>query len=427
LLNDVAFGGKPILTADATSDGRLMQRHSIMNFNIKSLVCVPIKLKEKILGTVYIDGAGSAESIVSFTNIDLEFLEAFAGIVAISIENARLLTELKDENVYLRNKVEEKYRFDNIIGNSETLLKVYKVMEGAIKSEGTVMIQGESGTGKELIAKAIHFNSSRKKERFVAVDCASLHETLLDSELFGHKKGSFTGAIQDKKGLFEEADNGTIFLDEIINTSLAFQAKLLRVLQEGEIRKVGDTESKFVNVRVIVAANKNIEDEVRQGRFREDLYYRLNVIPINVPPLRERREDIPLLVNHFIKKYVDKTSKTITSVSQELVDSFTSYDWPGNIRELENIINRMIIFAEEDKLTLKDIPADFKKNIVKSDPLDEIFKNNDEISNIRELEKEHILRTMEKTKGNKTEAAKLLGLKRTTLIERMKKYGLMGK
>lgn len=300
-------------------------------------------------------------------------------------------------------------------------------MEGAIKSEGPVLIQGESGTGKELIAKAIHFNSSRKKERFVAVDCAALHETLLDSELFGHKKGSFTGAIQDKKGLFEEADKGTIFLDEITNTSLAFQAKLLRVLQEGEIRRVGDTESKTVDVRVIAAANRNLEEEVKAGRFREDLYYRLNVIPIFVPPLRERKEDIPLLINHFVQKYQNKSTKIIKSISQELIDKFMSYDWPGNIRELENIINRMIIFAEDDKLSVKDIPSDFlillKKDYNKSKLLDELTQ----ISDIKELEKEHILKTLEKTKGNKTEAAKLLGLKRTTLIERMKKYGLMSK
>jgi len=406
---------------------KLMQRQSIMDFNIKSLVCVPIKLKDKILGTVYVDSTGKTESIVAFTNIDLEFLEAFAGIVGISIENARLLKDLKDENVYLRNEVEEKYKFENIIGKSEALNKVYKIMEGAIKSEGPVLIQGESGTGKELIAKAIHFNSSRKKERFVAVDCAALHETLLDSELFGHKKGSFTGAIQDKKGLFEEADKGTIFLDEITNTSLAFQAKLLRVLQEGEIRRVGDTESKSVDVRVIAAANRNLEEEVKAGRFREDLFYRLNVIPIFVPPLRERKEDIPLLINHFVQKYQNKSSKVIKSISQELIDKFMSYDWPGNIRELENIINRMIIFAEEEKLSLKDIPADFlnllKKDSNRSKLLDELTQ----ISDIKELEKEHILKTLEKTKGNKTEAAKLLGLKRTTLIERMKKYGLMSK
>jgi len=427
VIKDVASGGKPILTMDAMGDEKLMQRQSIMDFNIKSLVCVPIKLKDKILGTVYVDSTGKTESIVAFTNIDLEFLEAFAGIVGISIENARLLKDLKDENVYLRNEVEEKYKFENIIGKSEALNKVYKIMEGAIKSEGPVLIQGESGTGKELIAKAIHFNSSRKKERFVAVDCAALHETLLDSELFGHKKGSFTGAIQDKKGLFEEADKGTIFLDEITNTSLAFQAKLLRVLQEGEIRRVGDTESKSVDVRVIAAANRNLEEEVKAGRFREDLFYRLNVIPIFVPPLRERKEDIPLLINHFVQKYQNKSSKVIKSISQELIDKFMSYDWPGNIRELENIINRMIIFAEEEKLSLKDIPADFlnllKKDSNRSKLLDELTQ----ISDIKELEKEHILKTLEKTKGNKTEAAKLLGLKRTTLIERMKKYGLMSK
>ncbi len=427
VIYDVAHGGKPMLTMDAMGDEKLMQRQSIMNFNIKSLVCVPIKLKERILGAVYVDSSGSSESIVAFTSIDLEFLEAFAGIVGIAVENARLLKELKDENVYLRNEVEEKYRFENIIGKSESLLKVYKIMEGAIRSEGTVLIQGESGTGKELVAKAIHYNSTRKKEKFIAVDCAALHETLLDSELFGHKKGSFTGAIQDKKGLFEEADKGTIFLDEITNTGLAFQAKLLRVLQEGEIRRVGDTESKFIEVRVIAAANKSIEEEVKAGRFREDLYYRLNVIPIFVPPLRERRDDIPLLIQHFVEKYQTKSSKLIKSISQELVDRFCVYDWPGNIRELENIINRMIIFAEEEKLTLKDVPADFQKLLGKDDFLSHFAGSIDKISDIKELEKEHILKTLQKTGGNKTEAAKLLGLKRTTLIERMKKYGLMAK
>jgi len=422
ILRDVVAGGKPIVAANAQEDERFRERQSVRNYQIVSLICVPMKLKEKIIGTVYIDSRSGISGLSTFLKPDVEFLEAFANLAAISIENARLHEQLKAENVYLRKEVEGKFSFENIIGQSKAMQRVYEVMQGAINSDGTALIEGASGTGKELIAKAIHYHSARKKEKFLAVDCAALTETLLDSELFGHKKGAFTGAVDDKVGLFEEADGGTIFLDEITNTSPALQAKLLRVLQEGEIRRVGETSTRKVDVRVIAATNKNIQQEVERGHFRQDLFYRLNVIPITVPPLKERKEDIPFLVQHFIEKYNSKVKKPIKGVTQELMDELMAYDWPGNVRELENLVNRMMIFADADKLTVKNLPADFKHAIEKGRKtlLPEVSYKG-KVPTLDELEREHIIRTLEKVKGNKTEAAKLLGLKRTTLIERMKK------
>jgi Nif-specific regulatory protein len=419
IMRDVVSGGKSIIAANAQEDERFRQRLSVLNFQIVSLVCVPLKLKERIIGTVYIDSRMSAVSGI-FSKPDVDFLEAFANMAAVAIENARLHEQLKAENIYLRREVEEKFGFESIIGQSKAMHRVYEIMQGAINSDGTVLIEGPSGTGKELIAKAIHYNSVRKTEKFLAVDCAALTETLLDSELFGHKKGSFTGAVDDKVGFFEEADGGTIFLDEITNTSPALQAKLLRVLQEGEIRRVGDTGTRKVDVHVIAATNKSIEQEVERGHFRQDLYYRLNVIPIVVPQLRERSEDIPFLVQHFIDKYNPKIKRPIKGMTKELMDELVSYEWPGNVRELENLINRMMIFAAEDKLSIRDLPGEFKRTTDRKSFISEVgFKG--KIPTLDELERDHIARVLEKAKGNKTEAAKLLGLKRTTLIERMKK------
>ncbi len=422
IMRDVVAGGKPIIVTNAQEDERFKERQSVRNYQIVSLMCVPMRLKEKIIGTVYIDNRSGIQSLSAFLQPDVEFLEAFANLAAVAVENARLHEQLKAENVYLRKEVEGKFSFDNLIGQSKAMQRMYEVMQGAINSDGTVLIEGESGTGKELVAKAIHYHGMRKKGRFVAVDCAALTETLLDSELFGHRKGAFTGAVDDKIGLFEEGDGGTVFLDEITNTTPAFQAKLLRVLQEGEIRRVGEANTRKVDVRVIAATNKNIVQEVERGHFRQDLFYRLNVIPIPLPPLRERREDIPFLVQHFVEKYSSKVKHPIEGVTQELMDELMAFDWPGNVRELENLVNRMMIFAETDKLTVKSLPADFKHAVEKERAaVPSGVRYGGKVATLDELEGEHIVRTLERVKGNKTEAAKLLGLKRTTLIERMKK------
>ena len=428
VISDVLSGGKPLVVTDAQNDEAFRNRKSVKNFRIHSILCVPLRLKDQIIGTVYIDSRSESFQSTSFSEIDIEFLEAFANLAAIAVENARLHDSLVKENLYLRKEVESRYAFENIIGQSAPMKKLYKEMEVAIENEGNVLIIGESGTGKELVAKAIHYNSRRKNHNFVAVDCGALPDTLLESELFGHKKGAFTGAVTDKPGLFEEADKGTLFLDEISNTSLAFQAKLLRVLQEGEFRRVGETSSRFVDVRIICATNTDPQAEIQAGRFRQDLFFRLNVIPIVIVPLRERKSDIPLLVEHFVEKHNRDLTRKITGVSKDFMDYCVQAPWPGNVRELENFIHRVMVSTQSDVLTTKDIPAG-EASSRQAVPYGETkaidFKPPRRISSLDEAMRDHIQYVLKHVEGNKTEAAKILGLKRTTLIERMKKLGMM--
>lgn len=344
----------------------------------------------------------------------------------LAIEKARLEQEI----VVLKSEIEKEFSLDNIISVSPEMNEVRRLIKSASVSDETVLIQGESGTGKELVAKAIHFNSKRQHHKFIAIDCGALAENLLESELFGHKKGAFTGAFYDKKGLFEEAEGGTVFLDEISNTSLSLQAKLLRVIQEKEIRRIGETHFRRVDVRIISATNKNLSEEFRKDHFREDLYYRLNVIPIHLPPLRNRRSDIPILINHFINDHNRNSEKKIRSIAQEVLNFLSARDWKGNVRELKNLINRMLIFAESDFLGINDIPEEFRRELHEiqfSKPSATTtgfeFKING-IQTIEELERSYIRYVLNKT-TNKAEAAKLLGMKRTTLLMRMKKLGLM--
>ena len=428
IMGDVIHGGKPIIVSNAQQDADFKNRQSVVNFKIHSLICVPIKSKEKLIGTVYVDSRADAMQSVMFQETDLEFLEVFANLAAIAIENAKLHAQLKEENIYLRKEIEDKYAFDSIVGQSAPMLQLYRQIREATASEGNVLIIGESGTGKELVARAIHYNGSRKLEHFVPVDCGALPDTLLESELFGYKKGAFTGAYTDKRGLFEEAHLGTLFLDEISNTSLAFQAKLLRVLQEGEYRRVGDTESRYVNVRVVCATNRDLQQEIREGRFRQDLFFRLNVIPIVVPTLRDRTSDIPLLVEHFIEQHNAKFHSNIKGASKELLDYFMSVPWFGNIRELENIINRMLVSSPGDVLSLKHLPSDFAEGQPKFSAASDMsvpLRPPKRLSTMADTEREHIKYVLQFTNGNKTEAAKILEIKRTTLVERMKKLGMM--
>lgn len=428
IMNDVIHGGKPIIVSDAQQDAEFKDRQSVKNFKIHSLICVPIQSKEKLIGTVYVDSRADAFQSVMFSEMDVEFLEAFANLAAIALDNARLHAHLKEENVYLRKEVEEKFAFEHIVGRCAPMMQLYQQIRGATASEGNVLIMGESGTGKELVARAIHYNGPRKAEHFVPVDCGALPDTLLESELFGYKKGAFTGAYTDKRGLFEEAHLGSLFLDEIGNTSLAFQAKLLRVLQEGEYRRVGDTESRFVNVRVVCATNKDLQVEMKEGRFRQDLFFRLNVIPITVPTLRERTSDIPLLVQHFIEQHNIKFKANVKGISKELIDYLSTLPWVGNVRELENLISRMLVYAPEDILSLKHLPPDFVEAQPRSgSPTDfsVSLRLPKRLSTLHEAEREHINYVLRHTNGNKTEAAKILNIKRTTLVERMKKLGMM--
>ena len=336
--------------------------------------------------------------------------------------------QLLEENKILRKKLAATTRchFHSIIGQNIKMQKIYSLIETVAPTNATILIQGESGTGKRLVAHALHHSDkSRKENNFVEVSCGALPETLLESELFGHIKGSFTGAIRDRKGRFETADKGTIFLDEIDAFSLKLQVKLLRVLQDGEFEHVGSSETVRVDARVIAATNQDLRKCIDENSFREDLYYRLNVIPIDVPPLRERRDDIPSLVEHFLEKCLKKTKdKKIEGVSQEAMDALIAYDWPGNVRELENIIERSVILSKVERIEIESFP-DFLQSSGKSSALQ---KGKGDLSLKRALktsEKEIILNALEESKGNRKKAAKVLGINRTTLYNKMRKYGLL--
>ncbi|HJW85334.1 MAG TPA: sigma-54 dependent transcriptional regulator, partial [Candidatus Brocadiaceae bacterium] len=323
----------------------------------------------------------------------------------------RMITQQKiiDENKYLHTELEKVYGLKKIIGNSRAMLKVLDMVSRVAFSSATVLITGESGTGKELVARAIHFSGNRKDEKFVAINCATLSENLLESELFGHVKGAFTGAVKDKKGLFEDADGGALFMDEIGDIPKSVQAKMLRVLQEGEFMSLGDTVTKKVDVRIIAATNQDLLQRVQEKEFREDLYYRLNVINITVPPLRERKEDIPLLVKHFIEKYNKKENKQIKGVSPEIEKEFYHYNWPGNVRELENVIERAITLTNEDIISVDVILPLVKKEgdtgttetELLAQPYKEARRKSLDAFNIK-----YITNVLNKTSGNVTNAAK---------------------
>jgi two-component system response regulator AtoC len=337
----------------------------------------------------------------------------------LTVKRALEQYKLLRENQYFRQELRQKYKFENIVGTTPAMLEVYKTVARLVDSKATVLIQGESGTGKELIARAIHFNGPRAERPFVAVECASLAESLLESELFGHVRGAFTGAVETKKGLFEIADGGTIFLDEIAEISQTLQAKLLRVLQEHEIRRVGGTEPIPLDVRVIAATNKDLERLVNAARFREDLFYRLNVVTVHLPPLRQRQEDIPLLANHFLRKYSEANHKLITHLTPEAMELLCSYDWPGNVRELEHGIERAVTLTMNTCLLPEDLPPKLHQQ-VKPPRLG----GSQPLLSLEELEKQHIQAVLRATQGNKKRAAQILGINRRSLYRIAQRYGL---
>ncbi len=325
------------------------------------------------------------------------------------------------ENIQLKEILQEKFRFENIVGNSSALNEVMSMVQRVASSNATVILRGESGTGKELIAMALHFASERKNKPFVKVSCAALPESLLESELFGHVKGSFTGAITDRKGKFEEADTGSIFLDEIGEISHTTQTKLLRVLQEREFERVGSNQTLKVDVRIIAATNKDLEDAVKAKEIREDLYYRLNVVPIFIPPLRKRREDILPLIDHFIAKFSKENNREIKGMTQEAKNILIKYDYPGNIRELENIVERAIVLARDDVITLKDLPLSVTSSHEEEDKSKKPFL---ELMTLEEAEKALIEMALQKHNGVQTRAAKELGISERALRYKIKVKGI---
>ncbi|MBU1628185.1 sigma-54 dependent transcriptional regulator [bacterium] len=336
--------------------------------------------------------------------------------ISIILDKALEKSLLSKEIILLREEIQKKYEFSNIIGKSKIMQDIFYLIKRIADSKSSVLITGKSGTGKELVAKAIHFNSSRRNNPFIPVNCSAIPETLLESELFGHIKGAFTGAISNKKGLFDEADNGTIFLDEIADIPLTIQVKLLRFLQERIIKPVGSNKFHKVDLRVIAATNRNLKELVNTGRFRDDLYYRLNVIPINLPDLTERSEDIPLLVNSFLSKSTLENKKTL-SISKESMNILLNFSWPGNIRELENIIERAVILCRGDEITPDDLPDYLKTNLLDS-------KLSGDFT-LQELEKEYIKKIFQKTSSHRIQTAKILGIDRRTLYRKLREYNLI--
>jgi len=368
-----------------------------------------------MLMTAYgtIDNAVEAMKLGAFDYITKPFS---ADDIEIKIRKALEFKKLELENRRLRSVIGEKYRFENIVGKSPQMKKIFESVEVVANSRSSVLITGESGTGKELIAKAIHYNSSRKQEPFVPINCAALPEGLIESELFGHEKGAFTGAIRSTQGKFEQATGGTLLLDEISEIPLSLQAKLLRVLQEREFERVGSGESIQVDVRIISTSNQNLIERVENGKFREDLFYRLNVIPIHISPLRERKEDIIPLTEHFLRKYSSRNNRFIEGISEKVFQMFMEYIWPGNVRELENFMERAVVTSKGKIL----VPEDFPKEIFFKKGLNKIGVG----SSLEEVERSLILKTLEACGGNKTKAAEILGVSTRTLRNKLSEYGL---
>jgi two-component system NtrC family response regulator len=337
----------------------------------------------------------------------------------ITLEKALRMRRLEHENVELRAEIRGRYRFEEIVGTSEKVREVLETAGRVASSDASVLITGESGTGKELLARGIHYSSPRANGPFVAVNCAAIPETLIESELFGHVKGAFTGAIRDKEGKFELADGGTLFLDEIGELRVDLQSKILRALQEKTVDRVGGSRPVPVDARVIAATNRDIERAVKDGKFREDIYYRLSVITLHMPPLRERKEDIPILAEHFLKKY--NKSEPVT-LSPDTLEALKAYGWPGNVRELENVIQRASVLRRGNEITRAELPDKLTKE--ERGVEDIILNLPEEGISLEELEKSLIIKALEKHKGNQTRAAEYLGITRPTLIYRMEKYGL---
>jgi Nif-specific regulatory protein len=410
VVREVLQTGKALLSYDAQADARLQEMQSIVMNRIQAVACVPLKIKERPIGAIYLD---SIKRRSGFTETSTTFLTTFANQAAIAIENAQFYQQLQEENRQLRKEAQKVHRFADIVGQSPRMKQVFDMMSSVAESDATVLIQGESGTGKELVARALHYHGSRRDKPFVALFCGSLPESLLESELFGHKKGSFTGATSDKKGLFETADTGTFFLDEIADISPRLQTQLLRVLQEGEIKRVGENHVRHVDVRIVAATNKNLMEKIKDGSFREDLFYRLNVINIVLPPLRERADDLPLLTQHFLQKFAAKYKKPIHGFTTDALNLLAQHHWPGNVRELENTVERAVVLAKGALIGPAELRLSAEPNGHLSLPSG---------MTLEQLAQHLVEQTLRETGGNVTHAATRLGVSRRWIQYKQKQW-----
>ncbi|HOK94950.1 MAG TPA: nif-specific transcriptional activator NifA [Anaerohalosphaeraceae bacterium] len=418
--------GKEVVVPDISKDPRFLaktgQRPRSKGQKI-AFFCVPIKLEGRAIGAISVD-----RKVRPADDFDahVRLLEVIATMVAQAVKLNKLVEsdrrELKDENERLLRELKTRFNIHNMVGTSGAMQEVYRLIEQVANSNATVLIRGESGTGKDLVAHAIHYNSYRSAKPFIKVNCTALPENLLESELFGHEKGAFTGAVERKPGRFELAEGGTLFLDEIGDFSLHLQVKLLRVIQFKEYERVGGYETLKANVRIIVATNKNLEEEIKNGLFREDLYYRINVFPIYMPPLRERKNDVMLLADYFLEKYARENHKNITRISTPAIEMLTSYHWPGNVRELENCIERAVLLCNEDVIRSEHLPPSLQiaKKTVETGTYTLPEK-------IEYLEREMIVDALKKTQGCQRHAACELGITERMLGYKIRKYNILWK
>lgn len=413
ITNQVLREGVALLSNDLFENENIAGTPSLVASRVCSLLCVPLVVFDKPLGVIYLD---TSDPSARFDEAHLQLLTAIAGIAAVAIENAGQFEGLQNENQRLHEAIKLEHK---MIGESAPMRQVYSFLSKVAPTQSTVLVRGESGTGKELAAHAIHLNSPRSTKPFVAINCATLSETLLESELFGHEKGAFTGAITLKRGKLEVAEGGTVFLDEVGELSPAIQAKLLRVLQTHEFERVGGTRPIKVDVRMIAATNRDLEDAITTGAFREDLYYRLNVISIVMPSLRERREDIPLLASYFVADYSKKCKRKVTGISSGARRLLQAYDWPGNVRELENAIERALVLGSTDLI----VPEDLPEVLYESGAVEGVTKAS-YYEAIKDAKRQFISDALKQTEGNYTEAAKLLGVHPNNLHRLVRSLGL---
>ena len=410
--NKVLHDGAAILCVDRKDDESLREAESLVAARVCSLLCVPLVIRERVIGLIYLD---TTNGTTVLDEGHLQLLTAVGAIAAVAIENVQHLEWLQYENQRLKQEISREH---DMIGESPRMHEVFRFIERIAPSDATVLIRGESGTGKELVAHAIHKNSERSAKPFIAINCAVLSEALLESELFGHERGAFTGAVAQKRGRLEMAEGGTVFLDEVGELTPATQAKLLRVLQERQFERVGGTRTINVDVRLIAATNRNLEEAIKSGAFRQDLYYRLNVISLTLPPLRERREDIPLLAYYFVAKFSKKCKRLVSGISAETHNCLLAYDWPGNVREMENAIERAVVLGNTDMLLPDDLPEALWANTPQPHDATSYHEA------LTEMKKQLIRRTLEQTNGNYTEAAKLLRIHPTNLHRLVRTLGM---
>jgi transcriptional regulator with GAF, ATPase, and Fis domain len=398
IVRQVQEQGVAILGSDVRG-GQLREVESLAAAEVRSLLCVPLTVFHRVIGCIYLDNTSAANR---FDEDHLELVAAIAGISAVALDNASRLQWLEQENQRLNIEIGQEH---SLVGESARMNEIYQFLARVAPSDSTVLIEGESGTGKELVARALHRNSGRSARSFVAINCAAIPEALLESDLFGHERGAFTGAAGQKKGRLEIADGGVVFLDEIGELAPTLQVKLLRVLQEREFERVGGTHPIRVDIRLVAATNRDLSEAVRNGEFRQDLYYRLAVVKMTMPPLRERKEDIPVLARHFVKKYAKRCKVKPRPVSREAMACLMNYDWPGNVRELENAIERALVLGSSDTVLAEDLP----ESLLEQAPEPEMSEAKYH-SSVKELKKRLILDAVEQTRGNYMEAAKILGV-----------------